>query len=92
MKDKKKTSNRKDVKPEIIVHVLDYIETNDKEAKIQAIEKLSDYAKRFNIPLRLNASEANIKLHLKEFILNHKGYNTTIHNLFNSLHYKHDEA
>ena len=87
MKNKKlSASQAKSAKAEVIVHVLDYIDNKDEKAKKSAIEKLTAYAKFYNLSPRKNLNTPKVKQHLREFILNKKGYMNTIPNLFNSLH------
>lgn len=73
------------LKCRIIINVLDYIEHNKQEDRKEALEKLSEFSKFYNVPLRRKALIPELKLHLRQFILNHDGYNNTIVNLYNSL-------
>lgn len=84
---KEKASLVISTKEQIIVHLLDYIENNDEEEKKQAIEKLIAFAKFYKISLKRKKIFPNVKIHLREFILNKTGYLITILNLYNSLIY-----
>lgn len=81
----KKLINPEPIKARIIIHVLDLIERGKPEDKKKALEELSEFASFYKIPLRHKALVADLKQHLREFILNEKGYISTISNLFNSL-------
>jgi Mor family transcriptional regulator len=80
-----KDSLKHHLKSVIIVAILDLIDSDNSDKKKEVIEKLSEYAKEFKIPLRRKATVSNVKKHLREFILNREGYIVTIPNLFNSL-------
>ena len=80
-----KTSAARQLKSEIIVNLLDFLEYNDNEKKKEAIEKLHEFAKFYKIPLRRKAIASDNKKYLKKFILNLEGYIETIPNLYNSL-------
>lgn len=82
-----KPSKVKQIKAEIIVHVLDFIDEGKAQEKLQAIEKLKEYAKFYSISLYRKDCTPNIKLHLRQFVLNKEGYIITVKNLFNSLNY-----
>ena len=75
------------LKYEIIVHVLDYIESKGeaKEHKLKAIPKLKELAKIYHIQIRRKNSITPVKNTLRKFILNKEGYSETIPNLTNSL-------
>lgn len=72
-------------KNEVIVHSFDFLDTGIEENKNLAIEKLKDFAKFYNVPLKIKSIDVDFKIAFKEFILNIKGYNRTIINLYNAL-------
>ena len=78
-------SNRIQLKDEIIVHVLNFIEEREQIEKVKAARKLIELAKRYRLkPSQKPIASDNMK-YLKEFIINAKGYVITISNLYNSL-------
>lgn len=80
-----KLSRVQQVKAEIIVHCLDYIDNNSEEDRKQAIQKLTDYAKFYRISVRKKVGRTNIRVNLRKFILNKQGYIETISPLYNGL-------
>lgn len=85
MKDKVHASQIGKVKSEIIVAVLDYSEDGDNKYKTEAIQRIKIFAKFYNIPLSRKDTVQDLKKSLRQFILNYKGYQFTIQNLYNSL-------
>lgn len=84
---KSKLSPSTQLKEQIIVNVLDYIDNNNDHTKHLAIDKLRELAKLYGgLDLRVRSFDPDNKLYLREFILNNKGYIKTIPDLFNSLH------
>lgn len=82
---KNKTKYFQVVKDNIVVAVIDFLDIRNPKYKDLAISLLAEFAKHYNIPLKRKDGLPKIKIHLREFILNDKGYMTTIINLFNSL-------
>ena len=74
------------MKDKIILKVLKYLDTNDKNLKLEALEVLKKFAGHYRITLKKGA-KSDLKLALYEFIDNGKGYNVTLVNLNNSLKY-----
>ena len=74
------------LKAQVIVHVLDFIDKNDDNERKEAINKLSLLAKHYTTPLKRRVVSGNLKDFLKAFILNNKGYLETIPKLYNNLH------
>lgn len=64
---------------------MEVIDTKDDYQKQQAIEKLTDYAKFYQVSLRRKPGRFDLKTVLKKWILNREGYNETIPNLYNAL-------
>lgn len=73
------------IKANIIVCVLDYLDVKNTKYKDKAIELLAEFATFYNYPLKRKDGLPKIKIHLRDFILNDKGYMITISNLYNSL-------
>ena len=80
-----KQSAMNNLKSEIIVHVLDYIDDNNFQEKGKAIGELNKFAKFYTVSIKKEFLTPNNKKYLKKFILNKEGYIVTISNLFNSL-------
>lgn len=80
-----KIKNSEKIKARTIINVLDFMEHGKSEDRKKALENLSEFAKFYNIPLRRKAFIPDLKIHLREFILNEKGYMFAIPNLYNSL-------
>lgn len=80
-----KLSKINNVKAEIIIHCLDYLDNKDLFESKQAINKLIEFASFYRVSLRRKDKTSNVKLHLRHFILNKQGYNETITPLYNSL-------
>jgi len=78
------------LKDQIIVQVLELIESNDKDKKRHVLKKLEKLANEYNISsIRKDPkSGTNTMKFLKEFILNDSGYPETIKKLYNSINNK----
>ena len=73
------------IKAKIIVIINDYLETQDENDRISAINELKIFAKFYTVPLKYKIIQKNLETTLQEFILNDKGYNTTIIELYSIL-------
>lgn len=71
------------IKNEIIVHCLDYSDTKQDEYKQMAIDKLKPFSEFYSVPLNKKIVNISFGIAFREFILNKKGYNRTIINLYN---------
>lgn len=80
------------IKNEIIVHVLNYLDSEESDKRINelslAIDKLKVYAKDYRLKLKPKLDPGNISDALKSFILNKDGYKTNIPKLYNLLYFE----
>jgi len=72
-------------KENIIYNVFEFIETKDTKFSLCAQEHLQLLAKNFHVTIKKTSRKPEIKNAFKLFILNGKGYNITINELFNAL-------
>ena len=72
------------MKDEIIYNIFEYLETKESSFKNKALELLTNFAKYYHVPIK-KQPEKDLKSCFKAFILNGKGYNVTINNLYNAL-------
>jgi len=71
------------LKDKIIIEILDYYNTKDNKYKIEALKDLLIFAKHYAIIIK--KEHRMNKRAFREFILNEKGYNETIQDLYNYL-------
>ena len=74
------------LKDQIIVHVLNYIESKDIDERNIAITKLKKLATFYKVKPKRCQISGCLMDNLKNFILNGEGYKNTINKLYNSLH------
>ena len=87
MKEKFNRTETESVKAEIIVAVLDFIQDGKTEHKTNSIQLLKSFAKFHKVPLNKKTIVPDNSKFLRQFILNDKGYQFSIINLYNSLAY-----
>jgi len=73
------------IKDNIIFNVFEYMENKDLQYSLRAQEYLQLLAKNFHVTIKKTSRKPEIKNAFKLFILNGKGYNITINELFNAL-------
>ena len=72
-------------KDKVIYNLLMYLEIPNTRFKIKATENLREIARHYNITLKKQPSKHSLKKCLMDFVINDKGYNITLINLYNSL-------
>ena len=70
---------------EIIVKILDFLDTGDMDIRVEIAFMLQKQAKKFHISIRRSKAPKDLKKSLRKYILNNEGYLETIPDIFNAL-------
>lgn len=70
---------------EIIVKIIDFLDTGDMDIRTEVAFMLQKQAKKFHINIRRSKAPRDLNKSLRKYILNKEGYLETIPEIFNAL-------